>query len=168
MENWEEFIHHGVCGRLPKCAQGRWIVSDAQPLPHLSGSSLLVSKRFKPGGLIYDNQSTNMHMSDIMIINQWAEYFVGLYSSLYLLLFFSSITRHNSSRYSVYPFSVLSRCGIRHPKPVPFLGNIFMFRQVRYCCNFHQTEIYPLFSSPFLLFPQTLSKSFQTMRHFTH
>ncbi|KAK2841991.1 hypothetical protein Q5P01_012191 [Channa striata] len=31
--------------------------------------------------------------------------------------------------YSVYPFSVLSRCGIKHPKPVPFFGNIFMFRQ---------------------------------------
>ncbi|KAF3689068.1 Thromboxane-A synthase [Channa argus] len=31
--------------------------------------------------------------------------------------------------YSVYPFSVLSRCGIKHPKPLPFLGNIFMFRQ---------------------------------------
>ncbi|XP_034542192.1 thromboxane-A synthase [Notolabrus celidotus] len=31
--------------------------------------------------------------------------------------------------YSVYPFSVLSRCGIKHPKPVPFYGNIFMFRQ---------------------------------------
>ncbi|KAM6936896.1 thromboxane-A synthase [Xenentodon cancila] len=31
--------------------------------------------------------------------------------------------------YSVYPFSVLSRCGIRHPKPVPFFGNIFMFRE---------------------------------------
>nr|XP_040018847.1 thromboxane-A synthase-like [Gasterosteus aculeatus aculeatus]XP_040018848.1 thromboxane-A synthase-like [Gasterosteus aculeatus aculeatus] len=31
--------------------------------------------------------------------------------------------------YSVYPYSVLSRCGIKHPKPVPFLGNIFMFRQ---------------------------------------
>uniref|UniRef100_A0A3Q1I3U7 Thromboxane-A synthase n=1 Tax=Acanthochromis polyacanthus TaxID=80966 RepID=A0A3Q1I3U7_9TELE len=31
--------------------------------------------------------------------------------------------------YSVYPFSVLSRCGIKHPKPVPFLGNIFMFRE---------------------------------------
>ncbi|XP_008290221.1 thromboxane-A synthase-like [Stegastes partitus] len=31
--------------------------------------------------------------------------------------------------YSVYPFSVLSRCGIKHPKPVPFLGNIFLFRQ---------------------------------------
>uniref|UniRef100_A0A3Q1IZF4 Thromboxane-A synthase n=1 Tax=Anabas testudineus TaxID=64144 RepID=A0A3Q1IZF4_ANATE len=31
--------------------------------------------------------------------------------------------------YSIYPFSVLSRCGIRHPKPVPFFGNIFMFRQ---------------------------------------
>ncbi|XP_061577374.1 thromboxane-A synthase [Cololabis saira] len=31
--------------------------------------------------------------------------------------------------YSVYPFSVLSRCGIRHPKPVPFFGNIFLFRE---------------------------------------
>uniref|UniRef100_A0AAQ4NRD9 Thromboxane-A synthase n=1 Tax=Gasterosteus aculeatus aculeatus TaxID=481459 RepID=A0AAQ4NRD9_GASAC len=34
--------------------------------------------------------------------------------------------------YSVYPYSVLSRCGIKHPKPVPFLGNIFMFHQVRF------------------------------------
>ncbi|XP_040894133.1 thromboxane-A synthase [Toxotes jaculatrix] len=31
--------------------------------------------------------------------------------------------------YSIYPFSVLSRCGIKHPKPVPFYGNIFMFRE---------------------------------------
>ncbi|XP_069561396.1 thromboxane-A synthase [Brachyistius frenatus] len=31
--------------------------------------------------------------------------------------------------YSVYPFSVLSKCGIKHPKPLPFFGNIFMFRQ---------------------------------------
>ncbi|KAM9854475.1 thromboxane-A synthase [Aulostomus maculatus] len=31
--------------------------------------------------------------------------------------------------YSVYPFSVLARCGIKHPKPVPFYGNLFMFRQ---------------------------------------
>lgn len=31
--------------------------------------------------------------------------------------------------YSVYPFSILSRCGIKHPKPVPFFGNIFLFRQ---------------------------------------
>ncbi|XP_074533734.1 thromboxane-A synthase [Halichoeres trimaculatus] len=31
--------------------------------------------------------------------------------------------------YSVYPFSVLSQYGIKHPKPVPFFGNIFMFRQ---------------------------------------
>uniref|UniRef100_A0A8C9YP11 Thromboxane-A synthase n=1 Tax=Sander lucioperca TaxID=283035 RepID=A0A8C9YP11_SANLU len=32
-------------------------------------------------------------------------------------------------RYSIYPFSVLSRCGIKHPKPIPFLGNLLMFRQ---------------------------------------
>ncbi|XP_060933346.1 thromboxane-A synthase [Limanda limanda] len=31
--------------------------------------------------------------------------------------------------YSYYPYSVLSRCGIKHPKPLPFLGNIFMFRE---------------------------------------
>ncbi|CAI5664810.1 unnamed protein product [Oreochromis niloticus] len=31
--------------------------------------------------------------------------------------------------YSVHPFSVLSRCGIKHPKPVPFFGNLFMFQQ---------------------------------------
>ncbi|XP_056272885.1 thromboxane-A synthase [Pseudoliparis swirei] len=31
--------------------------------------------------------------------------------------------------YSMYPFSVLSRCGIKHPKPIPFLGNLLMFRQ---------------------------------------
>ncbi|XP_032378719.1 thromboxane-A synthase [Etheostoma spectabile] len=31
--------------------------------------------------------------------------------------------------YSIYPFSVLSRCGIAHPKPIPFLGNLLMFRQ---------------------------------------
>lgn len=31
--------------------------------------------------------------------------------------------------YSVRPFSVLSRYGIKHPKPVPFFGNLFMFQQ---------------------------------------
>ncbi|XP_066540921.1 thromboxane-A synthase isoform X2 [Hoplias malabaricus] len=30
--------------------------------------------------------------------------------------------------YSIYPFSVLQRCGIRHPKPVPFFGNMMLFR----------------------------------------
>uniref|UniRef100_A0A665W4S1 Thromboxane-A synthase n=1 Tax=Echeneis naucrates TaxID=173247 RepID=A0A665W4S1_ECHNA len=34
----------------------------------------------------------------------------------------------SSSRYSIYPFSVLSQCGIKHPKPIPFFGNIFSFR----------------------------------------
>lgn len=34
-------------------------------------------------------------------------------------------------RYSVYPFSVLSQNGIKHPKPLPFFGNLFMFRQVK-------------------------------------
>uniref|UniRef100_A0AAQ4QQQ3 Thromboxane-A synthase n=1 Tax=Gasterosteus aculeatus aculeatus TaxID=481459 RepID=A0AAQ4QQQ3_GASAC len=50
--------------------------------------------------------------------------------------------------YSVYPYSVLSRCGIKHPKPVPFLGNIFMFRQVRFHCKVHHTEIYYLGRRP--------------------
>ncbi|XP_054632526.1 thromboxane-A synthase isoform X1 [Dunckerocampus dactyliophorus] len=31
--------------------------------------------------------------------------------------------------YSIYPFSVLARCGIKHPKTVPFFGNLFLFRQ---------------------------------------
>ncbi|KAM7002396.1 thromboxane-A synthase [Tautogolabrus adspersus] len=31
--------------------------------------------------------------------------------------------------YSIYPFSILSRCGIKHPKPVPFYGNLFLFRE---------------------------------------
>lgn len=35
-----------------------------------------------------------------------------------------------SFRYSVYPFSVLSQHGIKHPKPLPFFGNLFMFQQV--------------------------------------
>ncbi|XP_051952672.1 thromboxane-A synthase-like [Xyrauchen texanus] len=30
--------------------------------------------------------------------------------------------------YSVYPFSVLERCGIKHPKPSPFFGNLMLFR----------------------------------------
>ncbi|XP_068595104.1 thromboxane-A synthase [Brachionichthys hirsutus] len=31
--------------------------------------------------------------------------------------------------YSIYPFSYLSRCGIKHPKTMPFFGNILMLRQ---------------------------------------
>ncbi|CAL9697376.1 unnamed protein product [Knipowitschia caucasica] len=31
--------------------------------------------------------------------------------------------------YSIYPFSVLRECGITHPRPIPFLGNIFLFRE---------------------------------------
>ncbi|KAM9376748.1 thromboxane-A synthase isoform 2-T3 [Pholidichthys leucotaenia] len=34
--------------------------------------------------------------------------------------------------YSVYPFSILSRYGIKHPKPVPFFGNLFLFHQGLY------------------------------------
>ncbi|XP_038563128.1 thromboxane-A synthase isoform X1 [Micropterus salmoides] len=49
----------------------------------------------------------------------------GLSVSLSLFLIFLGLLYW----YSVYPFSVLSRCGIKHPKPLPFLGNIFMFRQ---------------------------------------
>ncbi|XP_041966892.1 thromboxane-A synthase isoform X2 [Alosa sapidissima] len=32
-------------------------------------------------------------------------------------------------RYSIYPYSVLERCGVRHPKPMPFFGNLMLFRQ---------------------------------------
>ncbi|XP_062403802.1 thromboxane-A synthase isoform X3 [Sardina pilchardus] len=31
--------------------------------------------------------------------------------------------------YSIYPYSVLERCGVPHPKPMPFFGNIMLFRQ---------------------------------------
>uniref|UniRef100_W5NJU7 Thromboxane-A synthase n=1 Tax=Lepisosteus oculatus TaxID=7918 RepID=W5NJU7_LEPOC len=31
--------------------------------------------------------------------------------------------------YSVYPYSVLARIGINHPKPMPFFGNMFLFRE---------------------------------------
>ncbi|KAA0715124.1 Thromboxane-A synthase [Triplophysa tibetana] len=30
--------------------------------------------------------------------------------------------------YSIYPYSVLERCGIKHPKPTPFFGNLMLFR----------------------------------------
>uniref|UniRef100_A0A667YWN1 Thromboxane-A synthase n=1 Tax=Myripristis murdjan TaxID=586833 RepID=A0A667YWN1_9TELE len=59
-------------------------------------------------------------------------------SLFYWLLFFThqdtcalsfSLSLCRFSRYSVSPFSVLSRCGIKHPKPLPFFGNMFMFRQ---------------------------------------
>nr|XP_046249221.1 thromboxane-A synthase [Scatophagus argus] len=49
----------------------------------------------------------------------------GLSVTLSLFLIFLALLYW----YSVYPFSVLSRCGIKHPKPVPFFGNVFMFRQ---------------------------------------
>ncbi|XP_063068907.1 thromboxane-A synthase-like [Engraulis encrasicolus] len=31
--------------------------------------------------------------------------------------------------YSIYPYSVLARCGLRHPKPIPFFGNLMLFRK---------------------------------------
>ncbi|XP_023271261.1 thromboxane-A synthase [Seriola lalandi dorsalis] len=49
----------------------------------------------------------------------------GLSMTLSLFLIFLGLLYW----YSICPFSVLSRCGIKHPKPVPFFGNIFMFRQ---------------------------------------
>uniref|UniRef100_A0A6Q2XKW2 Thromboxane-A synthase n=1 Tax=Esox lucius TaxID=8010 RepID=A0A6Q2XKW2_ESOLU len=33
------------------------------------------------------------------------------------------------SLYATFPYSVLARCGIRHPKPLPFFGNMFLFRE---------------------------------------
>ncbi|TRY82831.1 hypothetical protein DNTS_022047 [Danionella cerebrum] len=32
------------------------------------------------------------------------------------------------SMYSITPFSTFERCGIKHPKPTPFFGNLMMFR----------------------------------------
>ncbi|XP_031420381.1 thromboxane-A synthase [Clupea harengus] len=31
--------------------------------------------------------------------------------------------------YSIYPYSVLERCGVPHPRPTPFFGNLMLFRQ---------------------------------------
>lgn len=50
---------------------------------------------------------------------------VGLFSIFLVLLYW----------YSVYPYSVLARCGIRHPKTSPFFGNMFMFRQGFFGCH---------------------------------
>lgn len=49
----------------------------------------------------------------------------GLSVTLSLVLIFLGLLYW----YSIYPFSVLSRCGIKHPKPVPFFGNMFLFRK---------------------------------------
>lgn len=40
------------------------------------------------------------------------------------------ISLHVCYRYSTSPYSVLQRCGIRHPKPTPFIGNMMLFRHV--------------------------------------
>lgn len=50
---------------------------------------------------------------------------VGLFSIFLVLLYW----------YSVFPYSVLARCGIRHPKTSPFFGNMFMFRQGFFGCH---------------------------------
>lgn len=50
---------------------------------------------------------------------------VGLFSIFLVLLYW----------YSVYPYSVLARCGIGHPKTSPFFGNMFMFRQGFFGCH---------------------------------
>ncbi|KAM6946134.1 thromboxane-A synthase [Aplochiton taeniatus] len=46
-----------------------------------------------------------------------------------LALFLIFLSLLYCSRYSVYPYSVLAKCGIKHPKPTPFFGNMFLFRQ---------------------------------------
>uniref|UniRef100_A0A803Y8K7 Uncharacterized protein n=1 Tax=Meleagris gallopavo TaxID=9103 RepID=A0A803Y8K7_MELGA len=33
------------------------------------------------------------------------------------------------TRYSTAPFSKLSKVGIRHPPPLPFIGNLLFFRE---------------------------------------
>ncbi|XP_058242995.1 thromboxane-A synthase isoform X2 [Hemibagrus wyckioides] len=48
----------------------------------------------------------------------------GFSVSLYLLLLFLVLLYW----YSISPYSVLQRCGIRHPKPTPFIGNLMLFR----------------------------------------
>ncbi|XP_030645925.1 thromboxane-A synthase [Chanos chanos] len=49
----------------------------------------------------------------------------GLSVSLGLFLLFLGLLYW----YSVHPYSVLSRHGIKHPKPMPFFGNLMLFRR---------------------------------------
>ncbi|XP_063053286.1 thromboxane-A synthase-like, partial [Engraulis encrasicolus] len=49
----------------------------------------------------------------------------GLSVSVGMLLLFLGLLYW----YSIYPYSVLARCGLRHPKPTPFFGNIMLFRK---------------------------------------
>ncbi|XP_073785684.1 thromboxane-A synthase isoform X1 [Danio rerio] len=48
----------------------------------------------------------------------------GLSLTVCLFLLFLSLLYW----YSISPFSNLERCGIKHPKPLPFIGNLMMFR----------------------------------------
>lgn len=48
----------------------------------------------------------------------------GLSVTVCLFLLFLSLLYW----YSISPFSTLERCGIKHPKPLPFIGNLMMFR----------------------------------------
>lgn len=106
----------------------------------------------KASRLAHQSRFVELTGEKTVLINEWVEY-LGKCWTIFLTVFAFILFIHHSStrvcalssRYSIYPFSVLSRCGIKHPKPVPFLGNIFMFRQVRYCFSFHQTEIHPCF-----------------------
>lgn len=43
------------------------------------------------------------------------------------------------SRYSSSAFSKLQKVGIRHPPPLPFIGNLLFFREVRSVVN----SVYP-------------------------
>uniref|UniRef100_A0A8C1QGI9 Thromboxane-A synthase n=1 Tax=Cyprinus carpio TaxID=7962 RepID=A0A8C1QGI9_CYPCA len=57
-------------------------------------------------------------------------------------------------RYSISPFSVLERCGIKHPKPSPFFGNLMMFRDVRPFVFFimkHKTHSYYIGRRPIVI-----------------
>ncbi|XP_010881640.2 thromboxane-A synthase isoform X1 [Esox lucius] len=49
----------------------------------------------------------------------------GMTLSLGLLMIFLALLYW----YATFPYSVLARCGIRHPKPLPFFGNMFLFRE---------------------------------------
>ncbi|KAL1257022.1 hypothetical protein QQF64_012567, partial [Cirrhinus molitorella] len=68
---------------------------------------------------------TGLIMQPLVDILKWFGVEVsGRSVSVCLVLLFLSLLYW----YSISPYSILERCGIKHPKPSPFFGNLMMFR----------------------------------------
>uniref|UniRef100_A0A672P284 Uncharacterized protein n=1 Tax=Sinocyclocheilus grahami TaxID=75366 RepID=A0A672P284_SINGR len=78
--------------------------------------------------------------------------FFTIYSLITFIHVFLIMLRHTDSKLRMFSLNlfvfvligiVLERCGIKHPKPSPFFGNLMMFRDVRYFIYFvmkHKTH----------------------------